>query len=103
MFNFRNLIPWPCATDYQKLSKEMYQVSQQIKQEQRKSTMPNSAGFTVGVASDGGAVIVFKGEGGFTTNVELSAYGVRKLIALLEVAIDTEDELDPSDLETDAI
>lgn len=92
MFNFRDMIPWPRATDYKKLSEEMYEVGQQIKQEQKARTMANDINefsFSVGPSFSftEGAAITFKQDGGLTTTVEMGYKNVRTLIDLLETVI----------------
>jgi hypothetical protein len=95
MFNFRDLIPWPRATDYQKMSEEIYQARQQEKQAMTNNTNnTNDFSFSVGpsISFDDGAAITFKQTGGLTTTAELGYNHVRTLIKLLETVVDSVEE-----------
>jgi hypothetical protein len=89
MFNFRNIIPWPRATDYQKLSEELYEVGQHIKQEEIMANKLGEFSYSVGpsVSFADGASITFKQTGGLTTTVELGHKHVQSLIGLLETVL----------------
>ena len=86
MFNFRDLIPWPRATDYQKLSEDMYQA---YKQEKIMANKVGDFSYSVGpsVSFADGASITFKQTGGLTTTVELGYKHVQSLIGLLETVL----------------
>ena len=92
MFNFRDLIPWPRATDYQKMSEDIYQGYKQEKQVMTNNT--NDFSFSVGpsISFDDGAAITFKQTGGLTTTAELGYNHVRTLIKLLETVVDSVEE-----------
>jgi GTP cyclohydrolase III len=98
MINFRDLIPWPRATDYQnsdyqKLSEEFYQEYQQEKQERQAMAKDTKFefSFSVGpsISFDDGAAITFKQTGGLTTTVELGYKHVRTLVNLLETVMES--------------
>jgi hypothetical protein len=92
MFNFRDLIPWPRATEYQKISEDIYQDYKQEKQAMTNNT--NDFSFSVGpsISFDDGAAITFKQTGGLTTTAELGYNHVRTLIKLLETVVDSVEE-----------
>lgn len=95
MFNFRDLIPWPRAVSYQKLSEEMWEVSQVIKKEKQVSKL-NDFSFSVGpsFSFEDGVAITFKQDGGLSTTVEMGYIHARTLVDLIETVIQDSGEQD---------
>lgn len=74
-------------TDYQKLSEEMYEAGQQLKQE-RPNMSASTVKFSVGPNPEGeGAVILFTMSNGMSTTITMPPEKVRQLIDLLEVVV----------------
>lgn len=75
------------STDYQRLSEEMYEVNQKLKQE-RSNMTEATVKFSVGPHPEGdGAMIVFTQSNGMTSTVTMPSENVRLLIGLLEVVV----------------
>jgi len=87
--NFRDLIPWPRATEYRKLSEEMYEVGKQIKQEQKAMKQLNEFSFSVGpsLSFEDGAAITFQQNNGLSTTFEMGYKNVKTLVDLLETVL----------------
>jgi hypothetical protein len=80
----RRLFKSNTATDYQKLSEEVYAVKQQELSNMSASTVK----FSVGANPEGaGAVVVFTMSNGMTTTITMPPENVRLLIDLLAVVV----------------
>ncbi len=97
MFNFRGLIPWPRATDWQQVSTDIYSLHRQQQQEKEinmgQSTEVN---YSVGPSTsfDDGAILNFRNGNGAVTQIEMNRKSVLTLISLLETVIEFSGEQD---------
>jgi hypothetical protein len=95
MFNFRNLIPWPRATDWQQVSTDIYSLHRQ-QQKEINMGQPTEVSYSVGPSTsyDDGATLNFRHEGGKVTTIEMNLRSVQTLISLLETVTEQSGEQD---------
>ena len=95
MFNFRDLIPWPRATDWQQVSTDIYRLHRQ-QQKEKEITMgqPTPVSYSVGPSTsyDDGATLNFRHEDGKVTTIEMNFRSVQTLISLLETVTEQSGE-----------
>ena len=85
--SFRDFFRPAGATDYQKLSEELYEAGHQLKQE-KAAMSESSVKFSVGPDPEGdGAIILFTMSNGMSTTITMPPEKVRQLIDLLEVVV----------------
>ena len=95
MFNFRDLIPWPRATDWQQVSTDLYRLHQQ-QQKEMSMGQSTAVSYSVGPSTsfDDGAILTFKQGNGTVTTIEMNRKTVQTLISLLETVTEQSGEQD---------
>jgi hypothetical protein len=97
MFNFRELIPWPRATDWQQVSTDIYSLHRQQQKEKEIAVgHPTEVSYSVGPSTsyDDGAILNFRHGNGTMTTIEMNLKSVQTLISLLETVIEQSGEQD---------